>query len=443
MFVDKAEIIVSSGKGGNGAVTFRREPYVPDGGPDGGDGGDGGDVIIAADNNLRTLMDLKYKRKYKAENGSDGMRRKKYGKKGKNLIIKVPLGTMVIDKDTGLLIKDLNAIGDSVVVAKGGKGGKGNVHFKSSTRQAPNFAESGELAQEREIILELKLISDVGLVGLPNVGKSTILSVATSARPKIANYHFTTIDPNLGIVDFVDNSFVLADIAGIIEGAHKGQGLGLTFLKHIERTKILIHVVDAAGSEGSTPLKDYRIINNELKQYDDKLEKKVKIIAANKIDLINFDDLDSDILKNYNEFIEEVKKEGKIVVPISAATNKGIKELMGIALNKLEEQKIEEQNSDTENKEIPLYDFEKYNIYSDYKNLYASVDENGTFILEGKQLTKIFNSTNFNDISSLRYLYKYIVRAGGIKKLKKLGLKEGDTIKINDFELDYTEDSEE
>lgn len=443
MFVDKAEIIVSSGKGGNGAVTFRREPYVPDGGPDGGDGGDGGDVIIAADNNLRTLMDLKYKRKYKAENGSDGMRRKKYGKKGKNLIIKVPLGTMVIDKDTGLLIKDLNAIGDSVVVAKGGKGGKGNVHFKSSTRQAPNFAESGELAQEREIILELKLISDVGLVGLPNVGKSTILSVATSARPKIANYHFTTIDPNLGIVDFVDNSFVLADIAGIIEGAHKGQGLGLTFLKHIERTKILIHVVDAAGSEGSTPLKDYRIINNELKQYDDKLEKKVKIIAANKIDLINFDDLDSDILKNYNEFIEEVKKEGKIVVPISAATNKGIKELMGIALNKLEEQIIEEQNSDTENKEIPLYDFEKYNIDSDYKNLYASVDENGTFILEGKQLTKIFNSTNFNDISSLRYLYKYIVRAGGIKKLKKLGLKEGDTIKINDFELDYTEDSEE
>lgn len=443
MFVDKAEIIVSSGKGGNGAVTFRREPYVPDGGPDGGDGGDGGDVIIAADNNLRTLMDLKYKRKYKAENGSDGMRRKKYGKKGKNLIIKVPLGTMVIDKDTGLLIKDLNATGDSVVVAKGGKGGKGNVHFKSSTRQAPNFAESGELAQEREIILELKLISDVGLVGLPNVGKSTILSVATSARPKIANYHFTTIDPNLGIVDFVDNSFVLADIAGIIEGAHKGQGLGLTFLKHIERTKILIHVVDAAGSEGSTPLKDYRIINNELKQYDDKLEKKVKIIAANKIDLINFDDLDSDILKKYNEFIEEVKKEGKIVVPISAATNKGIKELMSIALNKLEEQKIEEQNSDTENKEIPLYDFEKYNIDSDYKNLYASRDENGTFILEGKQLTKIFNSTNFNDISSLRYLYKYIVRAGGIKKLKKLGLKEGDTIKINDFELDYTEDSEE
>lgn len=443
MFVDKAEIIVSSGKGGNGAVTFRREPYVPDGGPDGGDGGDGGDVIIAADNNLRTLMDLKYKRKYKAENGSDGMRRKKYGKKGKNLIIKVPLGTMVIDKDTGLLIKDLNAIGDSVVVAKGGKGGKGNVHFKSSTRQAPNFAESGELAQEREIILELKLISDVGLVGLPNVGKSTILSVATSARPKIANYHFTTIDPNLGIVDFVDNSFVLADIAGFIEGAHKGQGLGLTFLKHIERTKILIHVVDAAGSEGSTPLKDYRIINNELKQYDDKLEKKVKIIAANKIDLINFDDLDSDILKNYNIFIEEVKKEGKIVVPISAATDKGIKELMGIALNKLEEQKLEDEKDNTETKEIPLYNFEKYNIDSDYKNLYASLDENGTFILEGKQLTKIFNSTNFNDISSLRYLYKYIVRAGGIKKLKKLGLKEGDTIKINDFELDYTEDSEE
>ena len=249
MFVDRAEITIESGKGGNGAVTFRRDPYVPDGGPDGGDGGNGGSVIFVADRNLRTLMDLKYKRKYKAENGQPGMKRNKFGKKGQDLYIKVPVGTMIIDKETGHLMKDLTEDGDSVVAAKGGRGGKGNVHYKSSIRQAPNFAEAGGPAKVRDVILELKLIADVGLLGFPNVGKSTLLSVSTNSKPKIAGYHFTTIDPNLGVVYLYDTSFVMADIAGIIEGASQGAGLGFKFLKHIERTKVLIHVIDVAGSE--------------------------------------------------------------------------------------------------------------------------------------------------------------------------------------------------
>ena len=250
MFVDRAKIFIRSGKGGNGAVSFRREPFVPEGGPDGGDGGKGGDVIFEADENMRTLMDFRYKRKYEAENGQDGMKKKRYGKNGEDLIIKVPVGTVVIDEESGLVMKDLKKHGESFVAAKGGKGGKGNTKYATSTRQAPNFAEAGGFAKERNVILEMKLIADVGLVGFPNVGKSTLLSVSTSAKPKIANYHFTTIDPNLGVVKIYDTSFVMADIAGIIEGASEGAGLGHRFLKHIERTKVLIHVVDVSGSEG-------------------------------------------------------------------------------------------------------------------------------------------------------------------------------------------------
>ncbi|HIU25229.1 MAG TPA: GTPase ObgE, partial [Candidatus Copromorpha excrementigallinarum] len=249
MFVDRAKIHIKSGKGGNGAVSFRREPFVPEGGPDGGDGGKGGDIIFMADENLRTLMDFRYRRKYEAENGQDGMKKKKYGKNGQDLVIKVPVGTMVIDEESGALMKDLTKNGQSFVAAKGGRGGKGNVKYTTSTRQAPNFAEAGGQPKERTVILEMKLIADVGLVGFPNVGKSTILSVATKARPKIANYHFTTIEPNLGVVEMFDTGFVMADIAGIIEGAHEGAGLGHKFLKHIERTRVLIHVVDVSGSE--------------------------------------------------------------------------------------------------------------------------------------------------------------------------------------------------
>lgn len=427
MFVDRAEIVVLSGKGGNGCVSFRREPFVPEGGPDGGDGGNGGNVIITADTNLRTLMDFKYQRKYKAESGQDGMKKKRFGKKGQDLIIKVPVGTLVIDKETGLLMKDLCVAGDSIMVCKGGKGGKGNVHFKNSVRQAPNFAEAGGLAKERTVILELKLLADVGLLGFPNVGKSTLLSVATSARPKIANYHFTTIDPNLGVVELHDTSFVMADIAGIIEGAHVGLGLGFKFLKHIERTKVLIHVIDVSGSEGRDPIDDYIKINEELAQYDPELLKKPQIVAANKSDLI----YDEELADKFFEFME---KEGRKVFKISAATNQGVKELMDAALLELE------NYVEPEKDEIELYDFERDDYDPDYRNIYGSVAEDGVYVLEGGQLNKIFRSTNFEDSGSLRYLYKYIIDKGGIEILKELGLEEGDYIRIDDFEFEYYDD---
>ena len=427
MFVDRAEIIITSGKGGDGAVTFRREPYVPEGGPDGGDGGDGGNIIFVADSNLRTLMDFKYKRKYEAENGQNGMRRKKYGKRGRDLEIKVPIGTMIIDKESGLLMKDMADKGDRLVAAKGGKGGKGNVHFKNSIRQAPNFAEAGELPKERTVILELKLIADVGLVGFPNVGKSTLLSVSTSARPKVANYHFTTIDPNLGVVDMYDKSFVMADIAGIIEGAHEGMGLGLKFLKHIERTKVLIHVVDISGSEGRDPIDDYTKIIEELGQYDEKLLSKPMLVAANKIDAA----CDEERLENFVKFVEA---DGKRVFKISAVARQGVQELLNAALNELE------NYIEPESDEIEYFDFVRDEIDEDFKKLKAYRDLDGVYVLEGKQLSKIFRSTNFNDIGSMRYLYKFIVDRGGIKMLEKLGLKEGDTVRIEDYEFEYYED---
>ena len=427
MFVDRAEIVITSGKGGDGAVTFRREPYVPEGGPDGGDGGDGGNIIFVADSNLRALMDFKYKRKYEAENGQNGMRRKKYGKRGRDLEIKVPIGTMIIDKESGLLMKDMADKGDRLVAAKGGKGGKGNVHFKNSIRQAPNFAEAGELPKERTVILELKLIADVGLVGFPNVGKSTLLSVSTSARPKVANYHFTTIDPNLGVVDMYDKSFVMADIAGIIEGAHEGMGLGLKFLKHIERTKVLIHVVDISGSEGRDPIDDYKKIIEELGQYDEKLLSKPMLVAANKIDAA----CDEERLENFVKFVEA---DGKRVFKISAVARQGVQELLNAALNELE------NYIEPESDEIEYFDFVRDEIDEDFKKLKAYRDLDGVYVLEGKQLSKIFRSTNFNDIGSMRYLYKFIVDRGGIKMLEKLGLKEGDTVRIEDYEFEYYED---
>ena len=427
MFVDRAEITIRSGNGGNGAVTFRRDPYVPDGGPDGGDGGNGGSVIFVADRNLRTLMDLKYKRKYQAENGQPGMKRNRYGKKGQDLYIKVPVGTMIIDKETGHLMKDLVEDGDTVVAAKGGRGGKGNVHYKSSIRQAPNFAEAGTPGKEREVILELKLIADVGLLGFPNVGKSTLLSVCTNSKPKIAGYHFTTIDPNLGVVYLHDTSFVMADIAGIIEGASQGAGLGFRFLKHIERTKVLIHVVDVSGSEGRDPIEDYKKINAELEQFDAKLAAKPQLVAANKTDII-FDQ------EKVDEFLAFMKEEGREVFMISAATRRGVDELMDAAL------RMVESYVEPDGEPMTMFDFEADENEADYKLISGYRDEDGTYVLEGKQLSKIFNSTNFNDSGSMRYLYNYIVKQGGIKLLQDLGLKEGDTVRIEDFEFEYTED---
>ncbi|MDE8732777.1 GTPase ObgE [Eubacteriales bacterium DFI.9.88] len=426
MFVDRAKIIIRSGKGGNGAVSFRREPYVPEGGPDGGDGGKGGDVVFQADSSLRTLMDFRYKRKYEAENGQDGMKKKKFGKDGNDLVIKVPPGTVVIDEETGLVMKDLVEAGDSFVAAKGGKGGKGNVHYKNSVRQAPNFAEAGGFAKERSVILEMKLIADVGLVGFPNVGKSTLLSVATSAKPKIADYHFTTIDPNLGVVQIYDTSFVMADIAGIIEGAHQGAGLGFRFLKHIERTKVLIHVVDVSGSEGRDPMEDFDKINKELEEYNPQLMKKPQIVAANKIDMVDEDG------PEYQRFKEYVEEKGYKVFPMSAPINVGVKEVLAEAaaeLDRLAKLPPEEEYIET-------FDFEKDDQDPDYREVYVSRDEDG-FVITGKQLQKIFNSTNFNDSGSMRYLYKYIEKSGAFEKLKELGLEEGDTVKVIDYEFEY------
>ncbi len=429
MFVDRARIFIKSGKGGDGAVSFRREPFVPEGGPDGGDGGKGGDVIFQADENLRTLMDFRYKRKYEAENGQNGMKKKRYGKNGQDLVIKVPVGTVVIDEASGLVMQDLTENGQSFVAAKGGKGGKGNVKYTTSTRQAPNFAEAGGFAKEREIILEMKLIADVGLVGFPNVGKSTLLSVSTSAKPKIANYHFTTIAPNLGVVQIYDTSFVMADIAGIIEGAHQGAGLGHKFLKHIERTKVLIHVVDVSGSEGRDPIEDFDKINRELEQYSPRLMKKPQIVAANKIDLISEDD------PKYLEFKEYVESKGYKVFLMSAPINIGVKEVLAEAADKLQKLLEEPQEDDG----YEMFDFEADEYDPDYRTVSVEFDGRN-YILSGKQLEKIFNSTNFTDSGSVRYLYRYIEKSGALDKMKELGIEDGDTIKIKDFELEYLDE---
>ncbi|MGL4484948.1 MAG: GTPase ObgE [Anaerovoracaceae bacterium] len=485
MFVDKAIITIKSGKGGDGAVSFRREPFVPDGGPDGGDGGKGGDVIFRANEGMRTLMDFRYKKKFEAEDGEGGMKSKKTGKMAKPLIIQVPVGTMIIDKKTGHLMVDFTEDGQEYVAATGGDGGRGNTQYKNSIRQAPNFAEAGGFSQERKVVLELKLIADVGLVGFPNVGKSSLLSVVTKARPKIANYHFTTIQPNLGVVEVGGSSFVIADIAGLIEGAHKGAGLGDQLLKHVERTKILIHVLDVSASEGRNPIEDFDKINHELSEYDKALGKKKQIVAANKIDLLkdvsdislnknsenitdeekklftkeeleilfekndnskspgdseNFDVSDNNENLNswedYEEFKSSIISKGFEIIPISAATGKGVKELMeavAAMLHVVEQQPKAEEIYDMFDPEIDDFD-------PDFRKIFVNVDDRGVYILDGKQLLKIFNSTNFNDIGSIRYLYRYIDKQGGVKAMKKLGLMDGDTVKIENYEFEWSEE---
>ncbi|MDO4552768.1 MAG: GTPase ObgE [Bacillota bacterium] len=425
MFVDKAVISIRSGKGGDGCVSFRREPFVPDGGPDGGDGGKGGDVIFLADSNLRTLMDFRYERKYEAENGEDGRKKKQFGKKGKDIIIKVPVGTVVIDQASGTVMKDLKKAGDSFVAAKGGKGGKGNVNFKTPVRQAPNFAEAGGFAKERKVVLELKLLADVGLVGFPNVGKSTLLSVATSANPKIANYHFTTITPNLGVVKVHDTDFVMADIPGLIEGAHLGAGLGLDFLKHIERTRLLVHLVDVSGSEGRDPIEDFEKINGELASYGAGLEKKPQLVAANKMDLATEE--------QYQAFADYVSGKGYRIFPLSAPIHQGVQELLNAVAAELAALPAETEEV------YELFDFEREDDPEEYRRIEAS-REGDVYVLKGKQLEKIFNSTNFNDFGSLRYLYKYVEKRGAIDQLKALGLQEGDTVRIVDYEFEYIEE---
>lgn len=438
MFVDRAKITIKSGKGGNGAVTFRREPFVPEGGPDGGDGGKGGDVVFLADENLRTLMDFRYKRKYEAEDGQNGMKKNRFGKNGQDLVIKVPVGTMVIDEESGKVMMDMTEHGQSFIAAKGGKGGKGNVRFKTPTRQAPNFAEAGGFAKERNVILEMKLIADVGLVGFPNVGKSSLLAMATSAKPKIANYHFTTIDPNLGVVSIYDSSFVMADIAGIIEGAHEGAGLGHYFLKHIERTKVLIHIVDVSGSEGRDPREDFDKIITELSRYSERLLKKPQIVVANKIDVLgcSSDPEDLEICEEYIQLREHVESEGYRLFPMSAAAGIGVQDVLEEAYRLLLEV---EANPAEDDDEYEYFDFEADDYDPDYRKVTGDFDGEN-YIISGRQLEKIFNSTNFNDHGSRRYLFKYIEDSGVYDVLKEMGLDEGDTIKLFDMEFEYYEE---
>ncbi len=424
MFVDKAQIFIKSGKGGNGAVSFRREPFVPQGGPDGGNGGKGGDVILLADRNLRTLMDFRYKRKYEAQPGEDGRGRQQFGKDGEDLVIKVPVGTVVKDVEADRVICDLKEDGQRFIAARGGKGGKGNVLFKNSVRQAPNFAEAGGAAREKTIELELKLIADVGLVGYPNVGKSTFLSVSTSANPKIADYHFTTITPNLGVVQLYDDTFVLADIPGLIEGASEGAGLGLDFLKHIERTRVLIHVVDVSGSEGRDPIDDFEKINAELAGYSEKLPLKPQIVAANKIDMASDENIQA--LREY------VEAKGLPFYTMCAPIHEGVDQVLRAAYEAL-------KALPEETEETIVYAPDPDAEDPDYRDIQVGFD--GTdYTVTGKQLRKIFDSTNFNDAGSLRYLYNYMVKKGAIEQLLELGMEEGDTIKVFDYEFEYIDE---
>ncbi|MCK9479544.1 MAG: GTPase ObgE [Firmicutes bacterium] len=417
MFVDIVNITIRSGNGGNGCVSFRREKFIAAGGPDGGDGGNGGNVIIAADENKSTLMDFRYKKKYAAQNGQDGKGSKMFGKKGEDLIIKVPAGTIVRSGESGGIIADLSEPGSAFVAAYGGKGGWGNVRFATPTRQAPNFAKSGKLGRERELTLELKLIADVGLIGFPNVGKSTLLSVISDARPKIENYHFTTLVPNLGVVR-IDNdaSMVVADIPGIIEGAHTGLGLGTDFLRHIERTRLLIHVVDVSGSEGRNPIDDFEKINQELRSFSKALSEKPQIIAANKVDITE------DLL---DEFLAEVKKLGFEAFPISAAANKGIPKLIRRAYDVLK------------TLPIPKFELQPDTEQTESDDTITVKKTDGVFVVEGESIYNLINSVNFDDSESLGYFQRSLIKLGVIDRLEKAGVKEGDTVRLIDFEFDY------
>ncbi|MCI8404619.1 MAG: GTPase ObgE [Clostridia bacterium] len=423
MFTDKAKIFIKAGNGGNGAISFHREKYVAAGGPDGGDGGKGGNVIFKVELGMTTLMDFRYKRKYAAPSGMDGAGKRQKGKKGDDIIIKVPQGTIVRDAESNRLIADLSDPDKEVVLARGGNGGWGNAHFATAVRQTPNFAKNGQAGDEREIILELKLLADVGLVGFPNVGKSTILSMTTKADPKIANYHFTTLEPNLGVVDLGSGmSFVLADIPGIIEGASEGVGLGHEFLRHIERTRILIHVVDVSGIEGRNPIEDFDIINDELSKYDMALEERPQIVAANKTDIIQNEEM-------YEAFLEEMKKRGINVFEISAATNKGIDALMSKTygeLSKLPPIAVFE----------PEIDIDEEDFVSDDKGYEISRD-NEAFVITGSWIEAVGGSVNFSDNESLQYFQRALLNRGVIEELINMGIKEGQTVRIGDLEFDF------
>lgn len=424
MFIDYAKITIASGNGGNGAITFRREKYVANGGPDGGDGGKGGSVYFEVDLGLNTLVDFRYKKKYIAKNGEAGRGSRCNGKKGEDLYIKVPQGTVIKDEETGKVIADLSEVGQVECVLKGGKGGKGNVHFATATRQIPNFAETGEPGLEKSVILELKLIADVGLLGYPNVGKSTLLSKMTLARPKIADYHFTTLEPNLGVVK-LDNgdSFVMADIPGLIEGASEGVGLGLNFLRHVERTRLLLHVIDVAGTEGRDPVEDFYKINKELENYSDKLPKKIQVIAANKTDVLQESD-------NYERLEKVAKEHGYEIYKISAVTGEGLKELF---------YKISELLKEIPKIEIEEVDKTVYYTYEEEDDGWEIHREGNKFVVSGKEIENLMRRINFSDYESLAYFHLMLRKMGIDAALRKKGIKVGDIVQIFDWEFEYEE----
>ena len=424
MFTDYAKIIIKSGNGGDGAITFRREKYVAAGGPDGGDGGKGGDIYFRVDPNANTLIDFRYTKKFKAQNGENGSGGNKYGKSGEDLYIDVPIGTIIRDSETGKIVADLSKEGQVELVLKGGRGGKGNSHFATATRQVPRFAQAGEDGEEKEVILELKLLADVGLLGFPNVGKSTFLSVVTDAKPKIANYHFTTIEPNLGVVKTEKgDSFVIADIPGIIEGASEGIGLGIQFLRHVERTRLLLHVIDVSGVEGRNPVQDFHTINEELKKYSEKLSQRKQIIVANKIDIMQDD-------TGYKELEKLAKEQNIEIFKISGATGQGIKELLNRVSEVLKTLPKEE-----------IVDEEDRVVYTlnDDSNDFTVRKEDGIFIIEGKAINRLMGRINIDDNESMYYFEKSLKQLGIEAELKKQGIKEGDTVKVLNWTFEWYE----
>ena len=422
MFVDRVKIHVKGGNGGNGMVSFFRAKYITHGGPDGGDGGRGGGVIVVGDDSMGTLMDFRYKRMFKAGNGQDGGKRNCFGKDGESVVIKVPVGTVIREAESGKIMADITKHGEEKILIHGGKGGKGNQHFATPTRQAPRYAEPGRVAKEYDVILELKLIADVGLIGFPNVGKSTLLSMVTNANPKIANYHFTTLAPNLGVVEGrYGDSFVLADIPGLVEGASEGVGLGHAFLRHVERTKVFIHVVDAAGVEGDDPVENVRKINQELEAYNPELMKRPQVIAANKTDIPGSEE-------NVERLKEAYEKEGFEVFPISAATNKGLDELLTkvaeILKNYPEDIVFEEE-------------YEEYDEVAVDQEPFTIEVEDGVYVVRGVGVEKMIGYTNIDTEKGFAFFQRYLKEKGIIEALEEKGIQEGDTVRIYDMEFEF------
>lgn len=428
MFADRAKIYVRSGKGGDGHVSFRREKYVPNGGPDGGDGGRGGDVIFVVDEGLNTLTDFRHIRKYKAQDGEQGGKRNCRGKDGEDIIIKVPAGTVIKEAESGKVIADMSGDNTRQILLKGGRGGNGNQHYATSTMQAPKYAQPGQPAQELELALELKVIADVGLVGFPNVGKSTFLSRVTNARPKIANYHFTTLNPNLGVVDLDGaKGFVIADIPGLIEGASEGVGLGHEFLRHIERTKVIIHIVDAASTEGRDPVADIYAINKELENYNEEIAKRPQVIAANKIDAIYEDGEENPIVRIRNEF----EPQGMKVFPISAVSGEGLKELLYYVSSVLDT--MEDKPTVFEQEYFP--ELECAGSNDPFTVEYDA--EAQEYVVEGPRIEKMLGYTNLDSEKGFVFFQNFLKDTGILEQLEELGIKEGDTVRMYGLSFDY------